>query len=132
MYFSVHSKALAVSSRMSILDFAIKPAPQTKQCSATTARLKFATTDDHAASSALGVKSSHPPEWPTGRELEVLHFICAGNTTKEIAARLTISAKTAACHRFRLMQKAGARNSVELFRWAFHHDLVSMEEKQCH
>ncbi len=54
----------------------------------------------------------------TVRELEVLRLICAGHRTKEIAAILNICFKTAACHRSRVIQKAGVHNSVELLRWA--------------
>jgi DNA-binding NarL/FixJ family response regulator len=46
-------------------------------------------------------------ELPTARELQVLQLICDGCATKEIAARLGISFKTAVCHRYRLMEKAG-------------------------
>ncbi|HQV48192.1 MAG: response regulator transcription factor, partial [Dokdonella sp.] len=48
----------------------------------------------------------------TSREREVFHLIAEGMTTKEIARHLSISTKTAENHRFRAMDKLGARNSA--------------------
>jgi DNA-binding NarL/FixJ family response regulator len=65
---------------------------------------------------------------PTVRELQVLQLICAGLSTREIADHLGISFKTAACHRTRLMEKAGTRNVILLFRWAIKNGYVSVED----
>lgn len=54
----------------------------------------------------------------TVREIEVLQLVADGCTTKEIAARLNISFRTAACHRTRIMSKLGARNGALLVRYA--------------
>src|ERR1051326_1756309 len=62
---------------------------------------------------------------PTERELQVLHFISLGWTTREIAARLGIQFKTVYCHRTKLLGKAGAKNSIGLLRWAIRKGLVS-------
>ena len=69
---------------------------------------------------------------PTPRELAVLNLICEGLSTKEIAYRLEISFKTAACHRFRLMEKAGVSNAVLLFRWALLKGYVTLAEPAVH
>jgi DNA-binding NarL/FixJ family response regulator len=55
---------------------------------------------------------------PTPRERQVLELICLGHSTKQIAGLLGISFKTAACHRTRLMDKAGVHDPISLFRWA--------------
>ena len=69
---------------------------------------------------------------PTAREFEVLQLICDGCTSKEIAARLGITFKTATCHRARLMDKAAVHSSISLFRWALTSGFVSFEqEKKC-
>ncbi|SFN41497.1 response regulator transcription factor [Dokdonella immobilis] len=60
----------------------------------------------------------------TDREREVFHLIVEGMTTKEIARHLSISTKTAENHRFRAMDKLGARNSAELIRYAVKHGLL--------
>jgi DNA-binding NarL/FixJ family response regulator len=65
---------------------------------------------------------------PTAREFEVLHLICEGHTSKEIAARLGISFKTVVSHRARLMEKAGVQSSIKLFRWALKNGFVSLED----
>jgi DNA-binding NarL/FixJ family response regulator len=58
------------------------------------------------------------------REREVFHLIAEGLTTKEIAARLGISVKTAENHRCRVLEKLGLRNSAELVRYAMRRRLV--------
>jgi two-component system invasion response regulator UvrY len=50
----------------------------------------------------------------TRRELEVLQRISLGLGPDEIARRLSLSVKTVAYHRRRLMEKLGARNDVKL------------------
>jgi DNA-binding CsgD family transcriptional regulator len=67
---------------------------------------------------------------PTPRELEVLGLICEGDSLKDIANTLHISIKTAACHRSRLLGKSGAKNSIQLFRWALNHGYVRLERIQ--
>ncbi|MGH8032881.1 MAG: LuxR C-terminal-related transcriptional regulator [Luteimonas sp.] len=49
---------------------------------------------------------------------EVFHLIADGPTTKEIAGRLGISAKTAENHGMRVLDKLKARNTAELVRYA--------------
>ena len=68
-------------------------------------------------------------EWPsldplTRREREVLLLIADGCSTKEIAARLEISFKTASCHRSRILAKAGVPNSVSLVRYAIRRGII--------
>ncbi len=60
----------------------------------------------------------------TAREREVFHLIVEGQTTKEIARRLEISAKTAENHRARVLEKLEARNTAELIRYAVRHGLL--------
>jgi DNA-binding CsgD family transcriptional regulator len=54
----------------------------------------------------------------TPREREVLHLIAAGLSTKQVAANLGISFKTAACHRANIMSKLGLHTVVDLVRYA--------------
>ena len=60
----------------------------------------------------------------TTREREVFHLIVEGLTTKEIARRLDISAKTAENHRARVLDKLDVRNTAELVRYAVRHGLL--------
>lgn len=54
----------------------------------------------------------------TPREQEILGLLAQGITTKQIASRLFISAKTVANHRSNIMAKLGFHNSIELVRYA--------------
>lgn len=60
----------------------------------------------------------------TAREREVFHLIAEGLTTKEIARKLDISAKTAENHRARVLDKVGVRNTAELVRYALRKGLM--------
>ena len=60
----------------------------------------------------------------TAREREVFHLIAEGLTTKEIARRLGISAKTAENHRGRVLDKLDVRNTAELVRYALRKGLL--------
>lgn len=52
------------------------------------------------------------------RELEVINLICQGMTNQEIADVLFISLKTVKDHNYRIFQKTGVRNRVELVQLA--------------
>lgn len=58
------------------------------------------------------------------REREVLHLVCDGATTKEIANKLGISVKTAENHRSRILSKLGFSNTAELVRYAARRGLI--------
>lgn len=60
----------------------------------------------------------------TPREREVMHLVCDGSTTKEIARLLDIGVKTAENHRVRVLAKLGVSNTAELVRYAARHGLV--------
>jgi two-component system, LuxR family, secretion system response regulator SsrB len=62
----------------------------------------------------------------TPRELEVLRCIAEGCSTKETAKRLSISFKTAACHRHHIMQKLGLHGTGSLVRFAIVNRVVSL------
>ena len=60
----------------------------------------------------------------TLRETEVLKRIADGNSTKQVAAMLGITFKTAACHRYRVMDKLGIHDTATLVRYAIRQGLV--------
>jgi DNA-binding NarL/FixJ family response regulator len=60
----------------------------------------------------------------TKRELEVLHLMADGLTTKAIGAGLGVTFKTAACHRGRILQKLGVDSTVMAVRWAIREGLI--------
>lgn len=69
-------------------------------------------------------KSEFPEERLTVRERQVVKLVGEGKTTKEAAAFLGISTKTAESHRTRLMQKLGVHSTAELVRYAVRHGLI--------
>lgn len=68
----------------------------------------------------------HPPPLQrlTSREREILQLIAESYSTREIAARLKISIKTADNHRTNLMRKLDLHNVASLTRFAIEHRLV--------
>ncbi|MEL6593033.1 MAG: response regulator transcription factor, partial [Bacteroidota bacterium] len=58
------------------------------------------------------------------REIEVLRLLAEGNTSKEIAESLSLSAQTIDSHRKNLLKKLEARNVADLVRIAFREGLV--------
>src|SRR5579871_3092276 len=53
----------------------------------------------------------------TPREIQALRWFCEGFSTKEAAAKMGITYKTAVTHRTHLMSKAGVHDPIALFRW---------------
>jgi DNA-binding NarL/FixJ family response regulator len=83
------------------------------------------------ASKALAEQLQHPERQVddpygrlTAREREVFHLVVEGQTTKEIARTLGISAKTAENHRARVLDKVDVRNTAELVRYALRKGLL--------
>ena len=63
----------------------------------------------------------------TPRQREILQLIAEGNTTKAIAQKLGLSAKTVDAHRAQLMQRLGIREIAGLVRYAVRTGLVSAD-----
>ncbi|MFZ0889974.1 MAG: response regulator transcription factor [Candidatus Binataceae bacterium] len=61
------------------------------------------------------------------REREVLKLIAEGSTTKEVAARLGISPKTAQAHRENLKEKLDLHSTAAMVRYAIKHKLVRID-----
>ena len=64
------------------------------------------------------------PNQLTDRERQVVTLIAEGNSTKEVAARLGISVKTADCHRTRIMDKLNVHQTANLVRYAIRQGFV--------
>jgi len=60
----------------------------------------------------------------TPRQLEVLRFVASGNSVKEIARKMFLSRKSIDSHKYRVMQKLGLHDRVELARYAIREGLV--------
>lgn len=57
------------------------------------------------------------------REFEVLRLLAAGNTVKEIAETMSLSAKTVSTYRTRILVKLRLKTTSELIRYAIRHRL---------
>jgi len=73
-----------------------------------------------------GKVEPHPVESLTIREKEILCMIADGLSTKEIAEKLAISARTADVHRMHIMTKLDAHNVASLTRIAIASGLVDI------
>ena len=64
----------------------------------------------------------------SARQREVLQLIAEGNSTKTIAAKLSVSVKTVESHRANLMQRLGIHDVPGLVRYAIRTGIVGSGE----
>jgi len=69
-------------------------------------------------------ETSSSPDFLTVREREILQLVAEGNTTKAIASKLGISAKTVDNHRTNLMRKLNIHDIASLTRHALDSGLI--------
>jgi DNA-binding NarL/FixJ family response regulator len=69
-------------------------------------------------------KTDLPYDPLTDRERQVLQLVAEGNTTKEIAMILGVTAKTAETHRVKVMDKLDIHSTAGLVRYAIRRGLV--------
>lgn len=60
----------------------------------------------------------------TERELQVLRLVADGLSTKAVAYKLGIAFKTAACHRYHILEKLGVTETVSAVRWAIREGFI--------
>jgi HD-GYP domain-containing protein (c-di-GMP phosphodiesterase class II) len=92
---------------------------------------KFAGDAVEAVLEAAGHRARRRPQRPAGltaRELDVLRLVARGLSTKEIAARLAVSPKTAGNHIEHIYAKIDATNRVAASLFAVQHGLLEEEE----
>ena len=70
--------------------------------------------------------TSNTTERLTSREIEVLRLMADGLSTKGIASELGVTFKTAACHRYHLLQKLGCASTVLAVRWAIRNGIAPL------
>jgi DNA-binding NarL/FixJ family response regulator len=58
------------------------------------------------------------------REYEVFRQLVLGKSIKEIATELSLSVKTISTFHVRIWEKLGARNDIEMIRYAVAHGLA--------
>jgi HD-GYP domain-containing protein (c-di-GMP phosphodiesterase class II) len=77
-----------------------------------------------SAGHRVGARSRPLPAGLTGRELEVLQLLVAGQSNEQIGGNLGIATKTAGHHVQHIYGKAGVRNRAAATVWAFENSLV--------
>jgi DNA-binding NarL/FixJ family response regulator len=63
----------------------------------------------------------------SARELEVILLLARGLQPKEIAARLNLSVRTIAVHKFKAFQKIGVKTLIDLFQYCREHNMFRYE-----
>ena len=81
-------------------------------------------TAEELASRLARDESDAPHQDLSVREFQVLRLIAVGKAMKEIAAELTVNAKTASTYRARLCDKLKVRSDAEMTRYALQHGLI--------
>jgi DNA-binding NarL/FixJ family response regulator len=79
---------------------------------------------EELAAGLVGEAREAPAESLSNREYQVMRLLASGKTATEIADELSISVKTVSTYRARILDKLGLRNTAEIIRYAFEHDLV--------
>jgi DNA-binding CsgD family transcriptional regulator len=74
-------------------------------------------------------KRRSSPSGLTVREIEILRLLARGLSNKEIAARLTISAKTAGSHVEHIYTKIGVTNRAMASLFAAKHGLITVGDE---
>ena len=72
--------------------------------------------------------SIDPYELLTPREQEVLQLTAEGNTSSQIADRLSVSPRTVEKHRSNLMQKLGLHDRSDVVRYAVGKGIISSDK----
>ena len=69
-------------------------------------------------------RSEHPAQILSQREFQVMSYLAAGKTNREIAELLTISVKTVDTHRGHVLKKLRLRNNSDITRFAIQNGLM--------
>jgi len=77
------------------------------------------------ALSGLSGKSRNPFDRLSQREIQVMMMITQGHKVREISDILCLSPKTVSTYRYRLYEKLGVSNDVELTHLAIRHAMIS-------
>jgi DNA-binding NarL/FixJ family response regulator len=60
----------------------------------------------------------------TSRQREVLQLLAEGKSMKEVAGLLSLTARTVAFHKYRMMEQLKVKSSAELIQYAIRHHIV--------
>jgi DNA-binding NarL/FixJ family response regulator len=80
---------------------------------------------DRLAADLVRDSTKLPHEELSTREYQVMLMLASGKIQKEIAAELSLSAKTVSTYHTRILKKLGLKNDIEVSRYALQNKLVS-------
>ncbi len=81
------------------------------------------------ATNLIQGKNQSPFELLSQRETQVMLMVTQGLSNQEISDRLCLSPKTVSTYRYRLFEKLGVGNDVELTKMAIRHGLLDDQKK---
>jgi DNA-binding NarL/FixJ family response regulator len=61
----------------------------------------------------------------TGRQREVLQLLAEGKVMKEVADILSLTTRTVAFHKYRIMDLLGAKSNADLVRYAVRNHIIA-------
>lgn len=71
------------------------------------------------------VPAADPVAAITPRQRQILQLLATGQSVKQIAAQLSISARTVEFHKYTMMDAAGVKNTAELIHFGMLHGIVA-------
>jgi DNA-binding NarL/FixJ family response regulator len=115
-----------VATSKTVLAQALRDAGDEESAKATfaAARALFDQLGATADVDGLDLGRPRPPAGLTDREVEVLRLLAAGQSNKEIAGTLHLSAKTVSRHLSNIFTKIGVSSRSAATAFAFQHDLL--------
>lgn len=78
--------------------------------------------DQYVRQSVQNIQDADKPL--SGREMEIVQWLCNGLTTKEIGEKLFISSRTVESHKNSILQKLGLQNTIELVKFAIRENWI--------
>jgi len=81
------------------------------------------------AASLLTTGTESPFSSLSQREMQVVMMVLGGNNVRQISDQLHLSPKTVSTYRYRLFEKLGVGNDVELTKMAIRHGLLDDQKK---
>lgn len=72
----------------------------------------------------LSPQERHAGSDLSARQREILQLLAEGRSMKEVGAILSVTARTVAFHKYRMMQQLGVKSSAELIQYAVRHGIV--------
>jgi DNA-binding NarL/FixJ family response regulator len=79
---------------------------------------------DGLLGSLMNAEEYHPAQELTARQREVLQLLAEGRSMKEVADVLSLTPRTVAFHKYRMMEQLKVKSTAELVQYAVRHHIV--------